>query len=278
MLGLDRGWIALFSALLFVLLAFSGCLGGDSTDGTEGSDGGATTSPEAGNVSVEASPVLAVIAVFVDGNESQAVNGSIPALEGANLTFDGSRSTGTNLSFAWDFGDGTNGTHANETHAYAAAGLFNATLAVASGNETSTASVAINVSSAGPKPGDLVWADKKQFSGSLPVGNPNTATAADVDYRDHVVEIVGAAPDGTPAMAKRVKIVLDGSGAGAVYLYLYWRSPTGSNLASGTTASQDQTITFAGDMAPGKYVVRVRLFAGVQASYTVKADIDYLAT
>jgi hypothetical protein len=60
-----------------------------------------------------------------------------------------------------------------------------------------------------------------------------------------------------------------------VHLSLYWRDPTPANLASSTATSPDQEIQYDADMPPGDYVVRVRFNAGVQASYTVHAEVDY---
>lgn len=262
-------------AFFFVTIAFSGCFGGD--DETTESPSPTDATGGAGNGTVENATVMAVIVVSIDGNETSPVNGSIPAVVGANLTFDGSDSEGTNLTYAWDFGDDATGTNAMEVHAYAAAGLFNVTLTAASGNDTSSASVLVNVTLGGPQKGDLVWTDKKTFSGSLPAGNPNAAAVADVDYRDHTIQIVDKAPDGTPAMARRVKIVLDGSGASAVDMYLYWRRGT-TNLASSTGPGLDKTLSYEGDMPAGPHVVRVRFATGANAQYTVNVELNYFAT
>lgn len=272
------GWVALFLGV-----GLSGCAAEDpgepqetSDQGSEQSEGDEPAPGGNGTGEASASPIAAVIVVLVEGNATSPENGSVPASVGANVTLDGSGSQGDNLSFAWDFGDGATGTNATEVHAFGAAGLYNVTLTVARGNESDEAGVSVNVTAAGPAPGEIIHTDRKTFTGTLTVGNPNTATAANVDYRDHVVEILGTTPNGT-AIANHARITLDGSGAANVAMFLYWRSPSGTNLASSTAQTPDQSVDYQADMPPGQYVVRVRLFAGANAAYTVTAEIDYAA-
>ncbi len=54
----------------------------------------------------------------------------ITAINGFNVDFDGSSSTGSNLTYAWDFGDGTTGTGVTPTHTYTTGGTFNIELTV----------------------------------------------------------------------------------------------------------------------------------------------------
>src|SRR5258705_4705944 len=64
-----------------------------------------------------------------------------------DVSFNGSASTVSNGTYAWDFGDGQNGTGVNLTHRYARAGTFTVTLSVTSDTRaTSTSSRTINVS------------------------------------------------------------------------------------------------------------------------------------
>ena len=271
-------WGSLF-AFMWVAVALSGCSGGagkasPSTDGTD------AAVAALGNVT-------AAISVFIEGNETATVNGTVAAVIGANLTFDGSGSNGTNLSYAWDFGDGSTGSNVSEVHAFGAVGLFDVTLTVAAGNATGSASVTVNVTASGPAPGSLVGTDKKgPFTGTLLFGNPNAVNAATYGY-DHVdipIKILAAWTE-TPAIAKKIVIRLDGSGAAAPAMGVYWRSPAGANLAtspfvstSNTSPQQDATLTYTVDMPPGDYAIRVRLQAGAQGAYSVTADIDYFAT
>ncbi|MBI2079101.1 MAG: PKD domain-containing protein [Euryarchaeota archaeon] len=71
-------------------------------------DGGAGAS-ESGSPSPDDLPVppVAALMVMIDGNMTEPENGSIATRAGVNLTFDASGSSGANVSFAWDMGDGT---------------------------------------------------------------------------------------------------------------------------------------------------------------------------
>lgn len=257
-------------ALLVVALAFSGCLGGGD-DGGDGTPSGSSTSATGGSNAT----LAAKIQVLQGGNATAPTNGSIPAEPGVELTFDGSGSTGPIVSYAWDFGDNATGTDETETHAFAAGGLYNVTLMVSGlGNATASAAVAILV--AEDTSGGFLFTSAHTFEGDLPLANPNSCTNQGIDCQDHVVTIVGADANGTPALANNVTIILDGSGATAVHMQLFWRSPEGTNLAQTGADGLDHTLPFSGEMPPGDYVVRVRLFVGAQASYTVVAAVDYV--
>ncbi len=262
-----------FLSVLLLMTAFAGCTGEPEAKAASGVPDDAADSAGGANITLNET-LVAVIVVTIDGNVTEPLNGTIAAVTGTNVTFDGSNSTGDNLTFAWDFGDNATATNSSATHAYASPGSFNVTLAITRGNTTVDTNVLLNVTSGAPV-GGVVWMDTKSFTGTLPVGNPNAANAANTDHRDHVVTILAADPNGTAVIAKRVRWTLDGSGPAAVDMTLYWRQGT-TNLATGSTANTaDETIVYEGDMLPGDYVIRVRFNAGVNASYTVTGEIDY---
>jgi hypothetical protein len=275
--GINVGRFVGFVSVLVIASAFSGCMGdADAKEHDHADHDHMESDAMDANAAANATELVAAIAVTIDGNLSEAVNGSIPAAVGTNVTFDGSESVGDNLTFAWDFGDNETGENASETHAFAEPGVFNVTLTVTSGNETDSAYVLVNVTSAAPAAG-VIWMDTASFTGTLAVGNPNSAFQANTDYRDHTVTILGADPNGTTVLAKRVRWTLDASGPAAVDLSLYWRKD-GANLATVQTSNAaDETLAFEGDMVPGEYVIRVRFNAGANASYTVSGEIDYEA-
>ena len=55
-------------------------------------------------------------------------------------------SAGTNVSYAWNYGDGNNGSGANASHTYATAGTYTATVTATNslGNQVMTTLVTIN--------------------------------------------------------------------------------------------------------------------------------------
>ncbi len=68
-----------------------------------------------------------------------------------DVNFNGSSSTHSNGTFAWDFGDGTNGTGITVTHRYTRGGTFTIVMTVTSDNrQTSTSSRTITVSTTLP--------------------------------------------------------------------------------------------------------------------------------
>jgi hypothetical protein len=256
--------------LLVLSATLAGCAGGGG-DGGEGSED--TTSA----TQTSTGPALsAAIKVLVAGNLTAPVNGSIPAEAGATLTFDASGSPGAILTYAWDFGDNATGGNEVETHAYAEGGAYNVTLTV-TGLGNASANTTVRIAVADDPTGTFLFTEAHTFTGSLPLANPNSCTTQGVDCRDHVVTILAADGNGTPALANNVTLILDGSGTTAVHMQMFWRSPDGTNLAQTAADGLDHTLTYSGDMPPGDYVVRVRLFVGAQASYTIAAAVDYVS-
>jgi hypothetical protein len=247
---------------LFVVLALSGCFGGGADDDDLMDD-----------EDMMGEPANAVISVLENGTVLAPADGTVAVPIEVELTFDGNASTGANASFFWDFGDGATALGAVTTHAYAEEGVFNVSLTVGSGNDTDTAALALNATVAVPAVPVLLETVPFTFSGSLPLPNPNAAMNEGLDHADHVVTLAATTTEGVPAVAREVRIHLESSG-GAVATYLYWRSPDGTNLAIGQANSATQDIVFAEQMPPGDYVVRVRLFLGAAADYTITGEVD----
>jgi len=77
------------------------------------------------------------ISISVSSATVASISAPTAANVGETVTFDGSESTGTDLSYDWDFGDGTeHGTTATVTHSYSQAGTYTVKLTVtdSSGN------------------------------------------------------------------------------------------------------------------------------------------------
>jgi hypothetical protein len=251
---------------LLLSIALAGCSGGGDADDAADALSQTSTGPS----------LAAVIKVLVAGNASSAVAGVVPAESGVELTFDGSGSTGPIVSFAWDFGDNGTGSDETETHTYAAGGLYDVTLTVAGiGNTSARATVRLDV--AADPVGQFLFTAVHPIEGELPVMNPNSCTNQDVDCKDHVVPIVAVDANGTPALAKTVRIVLTGSSPlPAGDLQVFWRDPAGTELNSTDASGFEHNLQYSGDMAAGDYVLRIRVFTGAQVSYTGSVEVDYV--
>ena len=256
------------SAVLVLSIALAGCSGGEGGGDPSGSTSVSQTSTGPG--------LVAAIQVLINGTAAAPTNGSHSVDAGATVTFDGSNSTGAIVEFLWDFGDNTTGTDETETHSYAAGGSYDVSLTVKGrGNATDDATVRIQV--AADESGGFLFTQAQTFDGDLPLANPNACMNQGIDCQDHVVTVVAADANGTAALANNVTLILDGSGATAVHMQLFWRSPDGTTLAQTAADGLDHTLTYSGDMPPGDYVVRVRLFVGAQASYTGAVAVSYVS-
>jgi hypothetical protein len=64
---------------------------------------------------------------------------------GTSITFTAQGASDPELTFNWDFGDGTTGTGSPVSHTYANAGTFNATVTVSDGKKSATASGSVTI-------------------------------------------------------------------------------------------------------------------------------------
>jgi PKD repeat protein len=90
---------------------------------------------------------------------------------GRPITFDGSRSTagGQITGYAWDFGDGTTGSGATVSHAYASAGSYTVSLTVTSSTgQTASATHAIRIEGGQPGGGNLPGGGNPPSGGTPP--------------------------------------------------------------------------------------------------------------
>lgn len=109
---------------MLLIAPLSGCFGSDDKKTDDGDKKDSNTGDGNGTAAVVVAPV-ASLKVLIDGNETaaNATSGTIDAKVGVNVTFDASNTTGDDVVFAWDFGDGetigeipaTNSTDGNST-------------------------------------------------------------------------------------------------------------------------------------------------------------------
>jgi hypothetical protein len=249
-------------------LAFAGCADGGGEAEAE-SDGLSSSTSTTGGLT-------AVIQVLANGTALAPANGSLPAQSGVELTFDGSGSTGAVLEYAWDFGDNSTGSDETETHAFAAGGLFTVRLTVTGlGNTSANTTVRIDV--AADLTGTALFTAVHAVEGELPLLNPNSCTNQDIDCKDHVIPVVAADANGTPAVAKRVRITITGeSQLPAGDMQVFWRSPEGTTLNNTGASGLEHTLRYDGEMPAGDYVLRVRLFTAALVTYTGTVEVDYV--
>jgi serine protease len=164
---------------------------------------------------------------------------------GLVCSFNGSGSTDDNgiSSYSWTFGDGTTGTGATPSKTYAAAGTFSVVLTVRdTANQTGTRTQSVTVTSSGGAP----CTNCTLYSGTLSSG----ASAYQPNNSYYYSSV-----SGTHAGYLR-------GPAGADFdLYLQkWNGSTWANVASGTTTSTNENVTYSG--TAGYYRWRVFAYTG----------------
>ncbi len=134
----------LATLVLLVAVALSGCLADD--DGTAqdaGTGDGATGGNQTANQTLPDPPAASIA---VSGDNVTDNGTTFEAAVGVNITFDAAGSTGTNLTFSWDLGDGNTSAGANVTYAYGKAGNFTVNVTVTDeAGQTDSASVDVTI-------------------------------------------------------------------------------------------------------------------------------------
>lgn len=93
-------------ALALLTAPLSGCFGSSDDKAANSSTASGENSSA---LSTPGAAPVASLSILIAGNatEANATTGAVSANVGVNLTFDASASTGTNVTLAWDLGDGT---------------------------------------------------------------------------------------------------------------------------------------------------------------------------
>ncbi len=129
--------------------------------------------------------------------------------DGLDATFK-NKSTGDNLSYNWDFGDGTGSTEANPSHSYAKSGTYNVVMTASNGSKTAKASNKVTVDgSCSAKLNALYFAGStNKWKHDAFTFNPETCNW------EIVLNLTGAADAGG---AQRFKVTTTPNWKGTVY-------------------------------------------------------------
>jgi PKD repeat protein len=186
---------------------------------------------------------------------------------------------GNDLTYSWDFGDGTTGTGIEPMHAYTASGNYTATVTVSSASVTGTATAhvtittAIGVTITSPTPNSLFGLNTITVSGTTSESNltvmvngvtaavnGNSFTATGVTLREGVNLISATATDSTGGVGTGVvSVILDATAPQvSITSPLDGSTVTSSQIAvaglvndivTGTVGSNDVTVTVNGQAA-----------------------------
>jgi PKD repeat protein len=99
-------------------------------------------------------------------------------LTAQTVSFDGTASQGSIASYSWNYGDGSTGTGASPTHAYAHAGNYTVSLTVSSGSSSDTTSHTVTVADR-PPIASFTFAPSSPLSGQAVAFNANGSSDAD---------------------------------------------------------------------------------------------------
>jgi PKD repeat protein len=107
-----------------------------------------------------------VVITVLDALNGIVANSNSPTVLGQPTSFSAIAS-GSNLSYSWDFGDGTTALGANVTHTYSAEGVYTATVTATNSQGTRNAEVLVRVTNSAPQAN--AGADRTVQAGSLVV-------------------------------------------------------------------------------------------------------------
>lgn len=283
---------ALMIVSFTLIAALSGCVlkSGEESAATDTMSsspaGGNQTTNATGNASSAAPTIM--VSVLVNGTAANQTNGSYEVPAGENITFDASNSTGVNLTFAWDFGDGNTSADAVTNYSFAAAGNVTVNITITDeGNETANASLALVVASSGPAAGTALGDNKLHKTGTYTaasqnpaancVGNPNYGSGQ-VVVNAWDIPTVDAATGATVLITKIV-VNLAG-GTTTIDQGIRVTDPAGKNydMDGGSTGPNgSEALTVEGEFAGGAWKVTVYGCIAVNGSWTLDATATLVA-
>ena len=180
-------------------------------------------------------------------------------------------STGADLSYRWDFGDGTSATTANASHTYEDAGVYTVVLTVTNGGGDSRAQRTVSVSLPPPPKVNFTWSPAVVVAGQ-PVQFTNATTGAVKSYRwefgDGTVS-TAANPSKIYANPGAYQVRLTATGPGAnnppvsvvKTIIVLTLPPSASFTISNATPNVGEAVTFT-DTSTGSVTSRTWLVDG----------------
>ncbi|HEX9089842.1 MAG TPA: PKD domain-containing protein, partial [Anaerolineales bacterium] len=125
-----------------------------------------------------ADTVITVVDMPISGliaaNDSPTVIGGLTTLTAAITA-------GTHVSYSWNFGDGTSGSGAVETHTYAAVGVYTAVVTAINGSNTLTASTTVRITDV-PVSGLVAQNDSPTVLGGITTVTASIVNGTGVTY------------------------------------------------------------------------------------------------
>jgi hypothetical protein len=122
----------------------------------------------------------------------------------------------------------------------------------------------------------IKFEDTLIVSDTCPGAPDGTEGAQGIVWQDYKLPINASKEDGTPLAAVRTFIELKSQpDAATVDIDLYLLDPKGTQLQSSTSAGPDENITVKKILEPGEYTVRVCLWLGANAHYSLTMTITY---
>jgi PKD repeat protein len=223
-------------------------------------------------------PVFADNKVFVPSQNRGLIVYGAPAgpvasftdsCTGLSCAFDGSGSSGGVTAYAWDFGDGTTGSGATISHAFAAAGTYPVTLTVTgSGGQTNSLTRQVTVP---PAASQIAFVAAADASGNNPTESVTVPSA--VAPGDGLVLIASGANSGSLSAPAGWTLVGSESSNGVMVTSIW------SRVATATDAGSNVTVTFSTTYRRGD--VQVIAYSGTSTTSPVLAfatHADHLTT
>ena len=198
------------------------------------------------------------------------INGPYEGIEGGNIMFSSAGSNdqdGTIVSYLWTFGDGTESTEANPTHAYAVEGTYEVTLTVTDNSGATvaaTTTVTINPKTSGPITQEAEGNNSiETANGPIVSGVPVSASFDADDSLDYYyLEL---------SEPSTINITVNNFADIRLNWLLYSANDTNQYIAYPEITETSAVGSYVAQ--PGKYYISVYKTEGVSSNYTLTVNV-----